>query len=186
MSLNKQVYITICFLVFCSFPILNNCFLFAQSKKNTSYYSILDSVKKIYGDSCTIGVNSSLIKKLYTFKKYAPVKNYLESYENIHKKINDFRHHYINNIENDEEMLLDISRIFGNQKYQNFVNACGIYFGADSVTNIALSYMIVRSNITNLYAKIFHLIIFDKTYKYELSITGKDWYYSLKLKELKN
>jgi hypothetical protein len=160
--------------------------VFSQNKKYLKGIALLDSVKTIYGDTCEIGVNSSLIIRLNQFKNITVVDNYLKQYDNIRNKILQFRKDYYQTIENNPALLLDANRIFKVQKLNNIINACGIYFGPDSVTNLVVSYTIVRSNVANFYLKIIQLLNFDKTFKKELTQNGKDWFYSEKLREIKN
>jgi hypothetical protein len=161
-------------------PIKNH----SQTNFKPEYSSLFDSVKIFYGDTCFIGVNSNLIKRLYGFKKYVPVKTYLNSYESIRKTIENFRKTYIKAIYDEKSLLLDLSRIFKEDKQQNIVNACGIYLGPDSVTNIALSYVIIRSSPFQLNTKLYQMATLDQAFKYEITNYGDDWYNSRKLKEL--
>ena len=147
--------------------------------------TLLDSVKIYYGDTCNVGIKSNLISSLYTYKRISVINNYLKQYEAIRKKIIEFRKAYYNNITNENGMILDISRIFKDKKLQNIANVCGIYFGPDSVTSIALSYIIVRSSVKSYFFSIIQLLNFDKTFKEELLQNGKDWFYSKKLIEIK-
>jgi hypothetical protein len=141
-------------------------------------------VKTFYGDTCCIGVNSALIKRLYKFQKYAPVRNYLNSYESIKKTIEDFRTIYSKTIYNEKAMLLGLSRILKNNRQQNIVNACGIYLGADSVTSVALSYIIIRSSPIQYSSGLYQIANFDPLFKKEITNYGSDWYNSEKLKEI--
>jgi hypothetical protein len=169
-------------MLFLTFSVQNK----AQDKKRIDGISLLDSVKTIYGDSCEIGVNSSLIERLYHYKNLELVSNYLNQYQKIKNIILNFRKNYIDTIEKDPALLLDVDRIFRNKNLDNIINACGIYFGPDSVTNLVVSYTIVRSSVKNYYFKLIQLVNFDKTFKKELSTNGKDWFYSEKLAEIKN
>ena len=160
--------------------------VFSQKKYNTAGLSMLDSVKVIYGDSCEIGVNSSLIKNLYRYRSIHEVGKYLEQYENIRNKILNFRKNYHNTIEREPALLLDVDRIFHNYKQDNIINACGIYFGPDSVTNLVVSYTIVRNDIENFYIKVIQLANFDNIFKKEITEYGDNWFTSAKLKGIKN
>ena len=157
---------------------------FAQTTSKPEYLSLLDSVKTFYGDTCCIGVNSNLIKRLYGFQKYTPVKNYLNSYEAIRKNIEGFRKTYLKSIYDEQALLLDLSRIFSDSTQQNIVNLCGIYLGPDSVTSIGLSYIILRSNPAQFYSRLYQVVNFDQAFKEEITNYGDEWFYSKKLKEL--
>ena len=154
---------------------------FSQTNSEPVYSSLLDSVKTFYGDTCIIGVSSSLIKRLYNYQQYSRVKNYLSSYEIIKKKIDEFRQAYRKTIYDDNALLLDLSRIFDVSKQQNIVNVCGIYLGPDSVTSIALSYIILRSSPSKFYSKLYQVVNFDKEFKNEITNFGSDWYKSMEL-----
>ena len=156
-----------------------------NNPRNQKAITLLDSVKSVYGDTCNVGVSSKLIRQLFKYKNNSEVKSYLKTYNKLHQQINEFRRHYIHNIKNDKAMLLGLYRIFKG-KANNIVNACGIYFGPDSVTNIALSYTIVRSSVSSFYLDVVQLLNFDKTFKSELKKYGKDWFYSEKLRQIKN
>jgi len=158
--------------------------IYPQNKNTSSALTLLDSVKTFYGDTCEIGVNSSLMNRLYQYKDTNVVNNYLRQYQEIRNTITKFRKEYLKAINENPAMLLDISRVFNNSKQDNIINACGIYFGPDSVTNLVVSYTIVRSTVSNFYFNVIQLLNFDKTFKKELSENGKDWYYSLKLENL--
>ena len=181
---SKKFFIN--FFICIIFPLIFSTLIYSQNKNNLRGISLLDSVKTIYGDSCEIGVNSSLIMRLYKYKSLIDVNGYLMQYENIRNKIITFRKDYYQTIENDPALLLDANRIFKNQKMNNIINACGIYFGPDSVTDLVVSYTIVRSNVASFYLKTIQLLNFDKTFKKELTQNGADWFYSEKLKEIKN
>ena len=104
---------------------------------NQEYLTTLDSVKNIYGDTCSIGVSSRLIDRLNQYKKNPIVKKYLDDYYKIKNLIENFRKAYHTTLEKDNVILLSLPRIFKQKTEWNVVNAAGIYFGADSVTNIA-------------------------------------------------
>jgi len=157
---------------------------YSQTNQKLKYSAVLDSVKTYYGDTCSIGVSSALIKRLYKYQKYKPVKNYLKSYEEIKNAIEKFRKQYNKSISSDPALLLDVSKIFPKNEQQNIVNVCGIYLGPDSVTSIGLSYIILRSSPSNFYSKVYHVNNFDPTFKEELNNYGAEWYKSIKLKEL--
>ena len=176
------ISLSLCVLFFLACSIQNK----AQNKNNINGISLLDSVKTIYGDSCEIGVNSTLIKRLYRYKDLKLVSNYLNQYNKIKDIILRFRKDYLASIEKDPALLLDVDRIFHNRNLDNIVNACGIYFGPDSITNLVVSYTIVRSSVKDYYLKLIQLVNFDKTFKKELSTNGKDWFYSKKLAEIKS
>jgi hypothetical protein len=156
---------------------------FSQTNSESEYSSLLDSVKTFYGDTCVIGVSSGLIKRLYNYQQYSPVKNYLSSYETIKDKIEDFRKAYIKTIYDEPALLLDLSRILDDPRQQNIVNVCGIYLGPDSVTSISLSYIILRSSPAKFYSKLYQVANFDKAFKDEITNFGNDWYKSMELNE---
>ncbi len=160
--------------------------IFSQNKYLKAGLSMLDSVKVIYGDSCDIGVNSSLISGLYRYKNISKVREYLIQYENIRNKILEFRKNYYNTIEGNPALLLNVDGIFHNHEQDNLINVCGIYYGPDSVTNLVVSYTIVRSNIKSFYLRIIQLINFDKTFRKEISEYGDNWYISTKLNDINN
>ena len=179
---------------FCKLIVFLLCLLFqffffsiksySQTNSKPEYLALLDSVKTFYGDTCFIGVNSNLIKRLYGFQKCVPVKNYLNSYESIRKTIENFRKTYIKTIYGEKALLIDLSRIFKKDKQQNIVNACGIYLSPDSVTSIGLSYIIIRSSPFQFNAKLYQMASLDQAFKYEITKYGDDWYNSKKLKEI--
>ena len=154
---------------------------FSQTNSESEYSSLLDSVKTFYGDTCIISVNSGLIKRLYNYQQYSPVKNYLSSYETIRDKIEEFRRTYKKTIYDENALLLDLSRILSETKQQNIVNVCGLYLGPDSVTSIALSYIILRSSPVKFYSKLYQVSNFDQVFKNELTNFGSDWYKSMEL-----
>ncbi len=160
--------------------------VFPQISNKSKAAALLDSVKIYYGDTCNVGINSNLITELYKYKNISFVRAYLKNYNEIHKKIIEFRKSYFNLITKQDGMILDLARIFKLKKQQNIANACGIYLGPDSVTSIGLSYIITRSAVKNFFFTIIHFINFDPIFKEELLRNGKDWYYSLKLRYLKD
>jgi len=160
----------------------NKCY--SQSVDSTEYKPLLDSVKVFYGDTCCIGVNSRIIERLYQYKQYTPVSDYLKSYEEIKAKIDSFRAAYRKSIYDDNAILLDLSRIFKVYKQCNIVNLCGIYLGPDSVTSLSLSYIILRTTPSKFYSNIYQVANFDSAFKNEIREYGNDWYYSIKLREL--
>ena len=168
------------------FLLIFSSFVYSQNKNDLAARSLLDSVKTIYGDTCEIGVSSSLIRRLYKYKKLNEVKAYLNQYEKIRYKITEFRKNYLSSIEKEPAMLLDLDRIFHNERLDNIINTCGIYFGPDGVTNLALTYTIVRNSVRNFYIQILQLSNFDQSFKRELTEYGDDWYISVKLKDLKD
>jgi hypothetical protein len=174
--------VTLFILLFISF--CYNSKINSQTNSNPEYLSLLDSVKCFYGDTCAIGVNSKLINRLYDFQKYEPVRKYLDEYESIRKTIEDFRKTYIKTIYDEKALLLDISRIFNNARQQNIVNLSGIYLGPDSLTNISLSYIIIRTSPGKFYSKIYQVANFDQAFKIEITNYGDDWYNSKKLQEI--
>jgi hypothetical protein len=167
------------------FSLIFSFIVYSQNKNDLDARSLLDSVKTIYGDTCEIGVSSSLIKRLYKCERLNEVKTYLNQYEKIRNKILEFRKNYLSTIENQSAMLLDLDRVFHNQKQDNIINTCGIYFGPDKVTNLALTYTIVRNSVGNFYIQILQLANFDQSFKRELTEYGDDWFISIKLKDLK-
>jgi hypothetical protein len=158
--------------------------VYSKTPSKPKYSALFDSVKTYYGDTCYIGVNSELIKHLYKYKNYKLINNYLNSYESVKKNIEKFRKIYIKSIYSDVALLLDLSKIFTIEKQQNIVNVAGIYLGPDSVTNIGLSYIILRCSPSTFFSKLYQVNNFDKTFKKELSNFRNDWYKSLKLKEI--
>ena len=166
-----------------TFPFFFESFLLAQPI-NKKYLAILDSVKKIYGDTCSIGVNSKLIEKLYPFKNYSQVKEYLNEFKKIKKQIKEFRDAYSPTLEKENVILFSLPRIFKSKKDWNVVNAAGIYYGVDSVTNIALSYFIIKNNVSKYKISLIQIGQIDPVFKKELTRNGSDWYYSEKLKQL--
>lgn len=173
------------FILFLLFLIFSISFFytdaFSQTNSDSDYNSLLDSVKTYYGDTCSIGVSSSLIKRLYNYEQYTPVRNYLDSYETIRKIIDEFRRTYIRTIYDENALLLDLSRIFSDTRQQNIVNVCGIYLGPDSVTSISLSYIILRSSPLKFYSKLYQVGNFDNAFKKEITNFGDDWYKSMEL-----
>ncbi len=139
-----------------------------------------------YGDTCSIGVNSYLIEELNQYKNYPKVSIYLDKFKMVKSEINNFRKKFFTSIEKENVILLSLPRIFKNKKEWNIVNVAGIYFGADSVTNIALSYFIIKNNITKYDLSLIQIGNIDPAFKKELTIYGKDWYYSLKLKQIQS
>ena len=158
---------------------------FAQ-KHLQSYHKVFTEVKKLYGDTCSIGVRSKLIESLYHYKKYPQVNNYLKKYSAIRKQITEFRKLYQSTLSNDNVILLSLPRIFKSDKQCNVVNAAGIYFGPDSLTNIALSYFIIKNNISHYFITLLQVGQIDQLFKNELSLYGNDWYFSEKLKQIAN
>ena len=150
----------------------------AQSKIGTSPISILDSAKIYYGDTCEVGISSSLIVKLKQYKNIPAIKNYLAQYDYIRNKILEFRTNYYSSIKNEPALLLDLSRILSSKKQQNIANACGIYFGPDSVNNLILSYTILRSSVDNFYIGIIQMAKIDEIFKEELEQPQTAWYQS--------
>ena len=67
----------------------------------------------------------------------------------------------------------------------NIINACGFYYGPDSVSSLIVSYSIVRNAVKSFNINIIQLANFDSTYKKEIETRGSDWYYSAKLAEIK-
>jgi len=161
-----------------------NSKIYSQTNSHPEYLSLLDSVKYFYGDTCAIGVNSKLISRLYDFQKYEPVRKYLDEYESLRKTIDEFRNNYIKTIYDEKALLLDISRIFKDARQQNIINLGGIYLGPDSLTNISLSYIIIRTSPGKFYSKIYQVANFDQAFKKEITNYGNDWYNSKKLHEI--
>ena len=155
---------------------------YSQTISKPYYIQLLDSVKIYYGDTCCIGINSILIKHLYEFQKYDPVRNYLDEYEFVRKEIEGFRTTYIKTIYNEPALLVDLSRIFADVKQQNLVNLSGIYLGPDSVTSVALSYIILRTSPKKYNSVIYQIANFDAAFKNEITKFGDDWYNSVELK----
>ncbi len=181
LSSNRSCAIIYALLIIISFQYYSYC-----QSANNKIQKTFNLVKKYYGDSCEVGISSSLIKKLYALKSDKSIKDYLKVYESIHQKITNFRNEYLNKINTEKGLLLDLDGIFRNRDQQNIVNACGIYFGADSVTNLSLSYIIVRNNINQFYLSILQLTNFDPIFRHEISSNGIDWFYSEKLKQIKS
>ncbi len=179
----RHNYLRIFFLFF-FLLIFNTCF--AQNKLDRNYSTVLDSVKIFYGDTCSVGIASKLIYELRKYSNVPEVSAYLGDYKTVHKTIIDFRRHYYETIMNERGMILDLKRIFKDKKQWNLANICGIYFGPDSVTNLAVSYIIIRDGVEDFYTPLLQLLNFDQTFKKELTKYGKDWYYSDKLKQIKD
>ena len=78
-----------------------------------------------------------------------------------------------------------MNAVFKDFVERNIVNACGIYYGADSVNSLILTYTIVHNFVISFYINVIQLSQFDYVFKNELLEYGKDWYYSKKLKSLK-
>ncbi len=171
-------------LILISFILLPEYFLFAQPA-DQKYLAILDSVKTFYGDRCSVGVNSKLIEKLNPFKEHQQVKEYLDEFHKVKEQIIEFRKSYLPMLKNESLILLSLPRIFKSKKDWNVLNAAGIYFGADSVTNIALSYFIIKNNISKYNISLIQIGQVDPDFKKELTENGSDWIYSKKLKQLK-
>jgi hypothetical protein len=145
--------------------------------------TILDSIKIFYGDPCEIGVESSLIKDLYEFASDSSVKSYLNEYELVKNNIETFRQNYLQMIEDDPALLLNLTGIFEGKKI-NVINAAGIYFGSENVNHLNVSYIIIRNNIEEFYQEIIQFANFDKTFRSEISALKSDWFHSSKLKEI--
>jgi hypothetical protein len=157
---------------------------YAQQNLPSSVITLFDSAKAEYGAHCYVGINSSLIVRLYKFQKYPVIKNYLKEYKSIRNVINTFR---LNNSGalNNPATILNMKAIFKDSVERNIVNACGIYYGADSVNNLILTYTIVHNFVISYYTNVLQLSQFDDVLKEELLEYGKDWYYSKKLKNLR-
>ena len=156
---------------------------FSQSMHHI-IYSTLDSVKIFYGDPCEVGVKSSLIENLYKFDSNPAVKSYLDEYEIIKNNIENFRRNYLQMIEDDPALLLNLTGIFHGKKI-NVINAAGIYFGSENVNHLNVSYIIIRNNIEDFYQGIIQFASFDKTFRSEISKLKSDWFHSKKLKEIR-
>jgi hypothetical protein len=165
------------------FPALSNNY--AQQNLPSNALALFDSVKAEYGASCCIGVNSRLMESLNKYQQYPVIKIYLQKYKSIRNAINTFR---LNNSEalNNSAIILNMRAIFKDSVERNIVNACGIYYGTDSVNNLILTYTIVHNFVISYYINMLQLSQFDNALKAELLEYGKDWYYSKKLKSLKN
>lgn len=150
----------------------------AQSKITKYALSILDSTKLYYGDTCEVGISSPLIVKLEKYKYIPAIKDYLIKYESIRNKIKKFRTDYSSLIKNEPALLLDLSRILNSRKQQNIANACGCYFGPDSVNNLILSYTILRNSIDSFYIGIIQISNMDQVFKIELEQPQIAWYKS--------
>lgn len=158
----------------------------AQSISNKKAKACLDSVKVFYGDSCHIGVSSRLIKDLYNYRSNKPVSAYLKQYEDLRDRIISFRRQSSAEIYNNPAIILDMKRIFENRKNMNIINACGFYYGPDSVSSLIVSYSIIRDAVKSFYNNVLQMANFDSTYKKELETDGDDWYKSAKLAQLKD
>ncbi len=163
-----------------------NPFIKAQSEKTQSAFSILDSTKIYYGDTCEVGISSPLILKLQKYKEIPTIKEYLHEYDIIREKIIKFRSAYYLSIKNEPALLLDLSRILKSRKQQNIANACGIYFGPDSINNLILSYTILRSSVANFYIGIIQIANMNQVFKTELEQPQTAWYKSRILSEIKH
>ena len=111
-------------------------------------------------------------------------KKYLDDYYKIKNLIENFRKAYHTTLEKDNVILLSLPRIFKQKTEWNVVNAAGIYFGADSVTNIALSYFIIKNNLSKCNMSLIQIGNIDPDFKKEITNYGSDWFYSRKLKQL--
>jgi hypothetical protein len=147
------------------------------------YTALLDSVKKYYGEQCTIGVSSSLIRQLYYYSNYDQVTSYLRNFERIKDDIENFRNEFHSRIYDDPALLLNMQNLFEGDEI-NCVNATGIYFGTDNVNHLVLTYSIVRNSITSFNQPVIQLLNFDEVLRKELIAVKSDWYESAKLKEL--
>jgi hypothetical protein len=161
--------------------------IFAQSFSTQRLAQIFDSVKTIYGNPCTIGVPSNLITELAKYGANDPtVQNYLAEYDSVDNIILNFRNSILNTINNQEAVLFDVSGVFPDSLEKNLINLCGIYYGPEYVSSLIVSYTIIHDGITNFYLTGAQFGSFDKTFKNELINSGKDWFYSQKLKQIKN
>ena len=70
----------------------------SRSSYNINARAYLDSVKIYYGDTCRIGVSSSLIRGLYKYSSFKPVSAYIKQYENIRKRIISYRNQSLGEI----------------------------------------------------------------------------------------
>lgn len=159
---------------------------FPQTATKTKAVAYLDSVKIYYGDSCFIGVSSSLMRGLYKYRRFKLVSDYIDQYEKVRQEIISYREQSIKEINNDAAILLDMDRIFKKPKEMNIINACGFYYGPDSVSSLIVSYSIVRNAVKDFYINVLQIASFDNTYKKEIEAQGKDWYDSAKLPEIKD
>jgi hypothetical protein len=157
---------------------------YAQQNLPPNLISLFDSVKTEYGTQCYIGVNSRLMESLNKYQQYLVIKNYLKEYNSVKNAISTFR---LNNSGalNNAAIILNMKAIFKDSLECNIVNACGIYYGVDSVNNLILTYTIVHNFVISYYINVLQLSQFDNALKEELLEYGKDWYYSKKLKSLK-
>ncbi len=150
----------------------------AQLKSTKFAISLLDSTKIYYGDTCEVGISSPLIMKLKKYRNIPAIKEYLKEYDSIRNKIIKFRSDYNSSIMHEPALLLDLSRILQSRKQQNIANACGIYFGTDSVNNLILSYTILRSSVDNFYIGTIQIANMDQNFKIELEQPQTAWYRS--------
>ena len=157
---------------------------YAQSNLPDSVASLFDSVRAVYGADCYIGVTSKLIERLNKYQQYPAIKTYLKKYKSIRNTIMTFRLSNSSTM-NNSAIILNINAVFKNSVKRNIVNACGIYYGADSVNNLILTYTIVHNFVISFYINVIQLSQFDNVFKDELLEYGKDWYYSKNLKSLK-
>jgi hypothetical protein len=112
------------------------------------------------------------------------VRKYLDEYEFVRKEIEVFRAMYIKTIYNEPALLLDLSRIFASAEQQNLVNVSGVYLGPDSVTSVALSYIILRASPKKYNSGVYQIANFDAAFKSEITKFGDEWYNSMELKEI--
>lgn len=173
---NISVFILTVHLLLLSF--IYNSLTPAQTKITKYAISILDSTKFYYGDTCEVGISSPLIIILKKYKNIPAIKEYLNQYDSIRNKIIKFRSDYSSLIKNEPALLLDLSRILSPRKQQNIANACGIYFGPDSVNNLILSYSILRSSVDNFYIGVIQIANLDQVFKVELEQPKTAWYQS--------
>jgi hypothetical protein len=157
---------------------------YAQEKLPPNVKSIFDSVKSVYGLECSIGVNSGLIKCLESYRNCRIIKNYLQQYDSIKNTIDKFRLRNHANL-NSSAIILNMKAVFKGSVKRNIVNACGIYYGSNSVNNLILSYTIVHNFIISYFINVIQLSDFDEVLKKGFIMDGRDWYYSEKLKGLK-
>jgi hypothetical protein len=84
---------------------------------------------------------------------------------------------------NNSAIILNMNAIFKDSVEGNIVNACGIYYGADSVNNLILTYTIVHNFVISFCINVIQLSQFDNVFRDELLEYGKDWYYPKKIKK---
>jgi hypothetical protein len=150
-----------------------------------NYSVYLDSAKMIYGSPCTVGVNSPLIDSLQKYQDNIEVSIYLSDYFRINSAIENFRKSILNKINTEPALLLNLNNLLEPADV-NIINAMGVYFGTDNISNLIVSHTILRNSIANFHQPVIQFLNFDDDLKTELINYGTAWYHSSKLKNLPN